>query len=363
MIIIGRDTNILMRKLKILITGGAGFVGSHLANRLYAMGHHVSVIDNLSCGFRDSLFSGIPFYQIDLADSAGIQVAKAEQVFQSHGPFQAVFHLASLISVKESCEKPELYFRNNLESLKTILELCKKFQSYNFIMASSGSIYGYQKNLLPFSEDVKPNPISPYSESKLQCEYILKSFHHDPKFTSIILRYSNVAGSALNLNNGQRTAVPYHVFHRASMTQVGIFPHNTVFGYDYPTHDGTAVRDFIHIEDLVTLNTCAMNYLLEQNSPLEIPIINAGANFPMSVLNVFNTVNSLFHSRFGQKEIHFANRRLGDPAYLVSDSQLARKILGFFPEWTNGHNITTSSVLWLQKFHQKNNSSSLEPSL
>ena len=348
-----------MRKLKILITGGAGFVGSHLANRLYGMGHHVSVVDNLSCGFRDSLFNGIRFFKIDLSYSAGIDFSEAENVFQSEGPFDAVFHLASLINVKESCDKPDLYFRNNLESLKTILELCKKFQCYNFILASSGSIYGDQKNFSPFTEDIRPNPISPYSESKLQCEYILKSFHHDPKFKSIILRYSNVAGSALNLSNGQRSAVPYHIFHRASMTQIGIFPHNTVFGSDFPTHDGTAVRDFIHVEDLVSLNTCAMNYLLEENSPAKVTILNGGANFPMSVLSVFKNVNSLFQSQFGPKEIQIAARRIGDPAYLVSDSTLARKIIRFFPEWSNGHTISTSSVLWLQKFR----SSSLEPSL
>jgi UDP-glucose 4-epimerase len=323
------------------------------------MGHHITVIDNLSCGLRESLDSRISFFNLDLADFSAPGFSRANDIFKLMGPFDAVFHLASLINVKESCEKPELYYSNNLNSLKTILELCKEFNCHNLVLASSSSVYGDQKKLVPFDEKTKPNPVSPYSESKLQCELLLKSFHHNPEFNAVILRYSNAAGSALDLKNGQRTYGPYHVFHRASMTQIGIFPHHIVYGFDYPTQDGTAVRDFIHVEDLVSMNTCAMNYLLNWKPRSKVTTINAGANFPMSVLSVFDTVNRLFLGQFGPKEIQFSARRIGDPGYLVSDSSLIKTIFKYSPRWTDAHTLATSSVLWLQKYH----SSTLEPSL
>lgn len=342
-----------MKKLNILITGGAGFVGSHLANRLLTLGHHVSVIDNLATGFKQSLFSEIRFFQVDLCD-----YAQCELVFEQSEKIDVVFHLASLINVKESCEQPEHYFQNNLTSLATILELCKKFRCSNFVLASSGSVYGHQKTFQPFSESVALKPVSPYSESKVRCEEFLKLFKGHSQFKALILRYSNVAGSALNLSNGQRTARPYHVFHRAGLNQLDNFGQHVVFGSDYPTNDGTAQRDFIHIEDLVSLNIRVMNYLLMESSPT-LCTFNAGADLPMSVLEVFNTMNSLFQGQYGQKQILFSARRLGDPAYLVSDSTLIKSVLNWMPQWTNQRLIAASSVQWLEKLR----STSLEPSL
>ncbi len=342
-----------MKKLNILITGGAGFIGSHLANRLHTMGHHVSVIDNLATGFKESLFLGIQFFQVDLCN-----FPDSDHAFQQLKKIDVVFHFASLINVKESCEQPEQYFQNNLNSLKTILELCKKYECNNFVLASSGSVYGQQKDLLPFQEGVALNPVSPYSESKVRSEEFLKLYKGHRNFKSVILRFSNVAGSALNLSNGQRTARPYHVFHQASINQVKAAGQHVVFGCDYPTVDGTAIRDFIHIEDLVSLNIRVMNHLLVVSSS-QIRTFNAGADLPMSVLEVFNTMNGLFHSQYKQKEILFSARRIGDPAYLVSDSRLIKNTYTWMPQWTTKNFIAASSVRWLEKLR----STSLEPSL
>lgn len=329
--------------LKILVTGGAGFVGSHLANRLICMGHHVSVIDNLSSGFKESLLPGVQFFNTDLCD-----FKQSEFVFQQLGQIDVIYHFASLINVKESCEHPKMYFENNMSSLATILELGHKYLCHRLVFASSGSVYGSQTVLEPFHENVVLNPMSPYSESKVRGEELLKLFKGHSQFKALILRFSNVAGSALNLSNGQRTAQPYHVFHRAGITQISPSEHHQIFGTDYATADGTAVRDFIHVEDLVNISIRSLNYLLEDTSP-KIAILNAGANYSLSVLEIFQTTNTMFKNQYQDKKILFTSRRLGDPAYLVSDSSKIMELLKWTPDWTNKINIATSTVRWLEK--------------
>jgi len=319
--------------MSVLITGGAGYIGSHMAHTLAGAGESIAIIDNLSTGVEKNMPAGVPFIKGDIADQALVA-----RIIKDHR-IDSVIHFAGSVVVPESVEKPLDYYANNTSGARNLIEACVRHGVPNFIFSSTAATYGTPK-VLPVSEDSPTVPDSPYGRSKLMTEWILQdtAAAHPIKFG--ILRYFNVAGADPKGRTGQSTPRATHLIKRACQAVTGQVPHLTIFGTDYDTPDGTGVRDYIHVSDLVDIHQCVLAYLRKGGDSL---LINCGYGRGFSVREVAAMVERVS----GQKlKIELAPRRPGDMASVIANTAKLSQILNWKPRYADLETIVSTALAW-----------------
>lgn len=321
--------------MKILVVGGAGYIGSHMVKMLLAEGHEVVTFDNLSSGHRDAVLGG-EFVLGDLADQAAIDAA-----FTQHRP-EAVMHFASFIQVGESVRKPDMYYRNNFSNTLNLLDAMVAHGVKHFIFSSTAAVFG-EPDYVPIDEAHPNRPVNPYGRSKWMVEQVLADYDLAFGLKSVCLRYFNAAGADPEGLLGERHDPETHLIPLILQAASGRKDNIQVFGRDYDTPDGTCIRDYIHIVDLCAAHALAISYLRNGGVSERFNLGN-GAGF--SVQQVIDTVEKVTGHTVCVID---APRRAGDPARLVADSTRARAQLGWQPVFADIETIVAHAWTWEQK--------------
>ncbi|QZD93658.1 UDP-glucose 4-epimerase GalE [Qipengyuania xiapuensis] len=321
-------------KVPVLVTGGAGYIGSHAVLALKDAGWPVAVIDNLSTGFAFAVPEGVPLYEGDIADAELLG-----RIFSEQGT-RAIMHFAGSIIVPESVEQPLKYYENNTVKSRALIEAAVKGGVEHFIFSSTAATYGVPESS-PISEDSPRSPINPYGWSKLMTEQMLADASAAHGFNFCALRYFNVAGADPEARSGQSTAGATHLIKVACEAATGKRDGVSVFGTDYDTPDGTGVRDYIHVSDLASAHVLALEALIGQ--PDRSLTMNCGYGKGFSVLEVLDAVDRVTNSKI---ERRMEPRRAGDPAELVSDPSRIRATLPWKPEHDDLGEIITHALQW-----------------
>ncbi|MDF7674763.1 UDP-glucose 4-epimerase GalE [Acetobacteraceae bacterium ESL0709] len=318
--------------MRFLITGGAGYIGSHVAQRLLDTGHDVVILDNLSTGHKDAIPPEAEFYDIDLADGQ----ATAQCV--SCGPWDAVMHFAALSLVGVSMERPYEYLRSNAVTSLNLIEACAKYGVKRFVFSSTAALFG-GKNLPPVIPDTAPvEPASPYGESKLIVERALKWADRIHGMRSACLRYFNAAGADPEGRLGEDHRPETHLIPLAIDALLGRRSSLKLFGNDYPTKDGTCVRDYIHVTDLADAHIYVVSKLDKESVTY-----NLGNGKGFSNLEVIEALERVSGKKLPWS---WAPRRMGDPASLVADSSRFRADLGWNPLYSDIDSIVETALRW-----------------
>ena len=321
---------------KILVTGGAGYIGSHVVKALGEQGYEVLVFDNLSTGNEWAVLYG-RLVKGELADREAI-----DRVLTEFNP-DAVIHFAASIVVSESVAEPLKYYRNNTAIALNLLEALQAHGISRFIFSSTAAVYGIPQ-VIPVTEQTPLAPINPYGTSKMMTELLLRDLAEaDRSFRYVALRYFNVAGADAGNRIGQAYKNPTHLITRALKTASGTYPELQVFGADYATPDGTCIRDFIHVDDLASAHLLALEHLLAEG---ESALFNCGYGRGYSVREVLAAAKKITGVDFTVTE---AERREGDPPALVADSSLLQSTLGWRPRFDDLEYIIRTSWAWEQK--------------
>ena len=323
----------------ILVVGGAGYIGAHTCKALAAAGYTPVTYDNLSTGHTEFVRWG-PFIQADIGDTA-----KVSDTCRAYG-IAAAIHFAADAIVAESVAEPAKYYRNNVSGTLSLLEGLRAAGVRNIVFSSSCAVYGAPKDQ-PIIEDTAPNPVNPYGMSKLMVERILSDYERAYQMRWIALRYFNACGADPDGEIGERRTNETHLIPRAMMWLQGHINEFRVFGTDYPTQDGTAVRDYIHVSDLAQGHILALRQLCAQG---QSGLFNLGTGFGYSVKEVLDEISRAANSKI--PAISDA-RRPGDPPVLVCDPARARNQLGFKPTSSELSNIVDTAWRWHQKAHPK----------
>lgn len=318
--------------MTILVTGGAGYIGSHVVRQLGERGERVVVLDNLSTGFRSAIMSGL----LVVGDTGDRELVS--RVLKEHG-IETVMHFAAHTIVPESVSNPLKYYSNNTCSTRNLLQCCEAAGVKHFVFSSTAAVYGIPEGGVA-AEDSPTQPINPYGTSKLMSEWMLRDLSHASALRHVVLRYFNVAGSDPGGRIGQSTINGTLLTKVACETAVGKRPHVSIFGTDYPTPDGTGVRDYIHVEDLASAHVKALEYLRAGG---ESRTLNCGYGHGYSVREVISTVNALNGEPIKTLE---GPRRAGDPPSLVARAQRVREILGWQPQFDDISVIVKSQLAW-----------------
>lgn len=325
-------------KKQILVTGGAGYIGSHTVKQLGEAGYDPIVYDNLSTGASSAVTYGKLAF-CELADRQ--QLA---QVFSEYN-FDAVLHFAASISVPDSIVKPLDYYSNNTANTLNLLHCCQQFGVNKLIFSSTAAVYG-QPEVNPITEDTTPQPLNPYGSSKLMSERIIRDYAVASKLRYVILRYFNVAGAEVGGTLGQTGKKASHLIKVACDAALGQRPHVGIFGTDFDTPDGTGIRDYIHVDDLARAHVDALSYLHSQRHPSQI--LNCGYGQGYSVREVIEKVKQISGVDFTVIE---AERRAGDPACVIAASERITKILGWQPRFNNLDPIVRTALDWEKKLN------------
>lgn len=320
--------------MKILVTGGAGYIGSFTVKALKKAGFTPIVFDSLETGHRKAI-PGIKIYQGNLQKD----LVLLDKVFKKEKP-QGVVHFAAYIEVGESVLNPEKYFYNNVLGTLNLLQVMLKHQVLKIVFSSTAAVYGEPKKV-PIDENSPKNPTNPYGESKLMVEKILRWYGGAYGLSSVTLRYFNAAGASLDGNFGQDYPKPTHLITRACLAALGKIPEFQIFGDDYPTPDGTCIRDYIHVLDLAEAHVCALNFL--QKSPADFYYFNVGTGRGFSVKEVVEMVKKVSGVDFSSP---VGPRRPGDPAQLVAKAEKIKKILGWTPKFSDLEIIVETAWKW-----------------
>lgn len=325
-------------KENILVTGGAGYIGSHVVRDLGEAGYRPVVYDNLSTGNREHVLCGT-FVKGDLKETALL----ARIIRDYH--IKSVLHFAAYIVVEESVRNPFKYYENNSLNSYKLIKTCLANGVKHFVFSSSAAVYGIPERV-PIAETSPLRPINPYGKSKLFIEMLLQDIHSvRPDFNFIALRYFNVAGADKMGRIGQKYKKPTHLITLALKSALGQFPVLKIFGTDYPSEDGTAVRDYIHIDDLAEAHLLALRYLREEKKS---GIFNCGYGSGYSVRQVVDTVKEVTGIDF---PVQNAPRRAGDPPVLIADSRLVQQETGWRPRYNDLTNIIRSAWEWEKKMN------------
>lgn len=324
----------------ILITGGAGYIGSHAVLAFREAGRDVVVVDNLSTGLRAAVPDGVPFVVGDVGDQSCVT-----DVIQRYG-IGAVVHFAGSIVVPESVADPLEYYRNNTASSRTLIQACVEGGVSRFIFSSSAAVYGVPARV-PVAEDAPTLPINPYGTSKLMTEWMLRDAYAAHGLTFAALRYFNVAGADPAGRTGQSTANATHLIKIACEAAVGKRPFIEVYGDDYDTPDGTCVRDYIHVTDLAAAHVAALARL--QADPTSL-VLNCGYGGGYSVREVLRAVESAMGQRL---DVRTAARRPGDPPELVADASAIGERLAWAPRFDSLKVMTESALDWERKLARR----------
>jgi len=308
--------------MKVLVVGGAGYIGSHTTYELIRAGHEVVVFDNLSTGTRSSVHPQAKFELGDIRCKDDItRVLEAEA--RSGNPIDVAMHFAAKLIVPESLSQPLAYYENNVEGLRTMLEALVECGVRNVVFSSTAAVYGE-----PVSpecrEDDPTEPINPYGETKLACEKMIRWVAAAHGLNYCILRYFNVAGADDSLEIGLDKDQLTHLIPLVMQTALGLRDRLSIFGSDYDTPDGTCIRDYIHVTDLAQAHILGAGYIMENNSSL---LANLGSGTGFSVRQVVDAALELFDVPY-----EYAARRAGDPAKLIANIERARTVLGWEPQ-------------------------------
>lgn len=324
----------------ILVTGGAGYIGSHTCRQLIDAGHRVVVVDNLYSGHRWALPDAAVFVEGDIADAALMH-----DTLRAHD-VRAVIHFAGHIVVPESVADPLKYYRNNTLGSLALIQACLATGVNEFIFSSSAAVYGIPQQL-PAREDTPTAPINPYGWSKLMTEWMLRDVAAaTPEFRYVALRYFNVAGASLDGALGQATPEATHLIKVACEAACGQRPGVTIHGTDYATPDGTCIRDYIHVEDLARAHLDALDYL-EHGGAAQV--LNCGYGHGFSVRAVLDAVRAVSGVAFPVTE---GPRRAGDPPVLIADAARIRAVLGWQPRHEDLRVICETAFQWEQRYQQ-----------
>lgn len=322
--------------MTVLVTGGAGYIGSHMAHALVDAGECVVVLDNLSTGLREAVPLGVPLIAGDIGDRQLV-----DKLIADYG-VEAILHFAGSTVVPESISKPLDYYRNNTVSSRTLIEAAVQCGVRHFIFSSTAAVYGNPESI-PVTEDMPTQPMSPYGRSKLMTEWILKDVAAAQPLGYVILRYFNVAGADPKLRTGQSTPQATHLIKVAAQTAMGLRPKIEIYGSDYSTPDGTCVRDYIHVTDLVAAHSQALHYLRDGGAGTTL---NCGYGHGFSVREVINTVKRISKIDF---PVELAPRRAGDPAQVVASAARVRDLLGWRPRFDDLDLIVAHALAWEKK--------------
>jgi UDP-glucose 4-epimerase len=325
--------------MKIFITGGAGYIGSHVVKLLGDQGCDIVVFDNLSTGHDWAVLSG-KLFQGDLENKAVI-----DEVLKSFKP-DAVIHFAASIQVEESMRMPLKYYRNNVINTVNLLEAMIANKVRYFIYSSTAAVYGIPEKM-PVSESAPLNPINPYGASKVMIEKMLKDLSMAADLKYIALRYFNVAGADPGGGIGQAYKEATHLITRALKTAKGDYKKLSIYGTDYPTPDGTCVRDYIHVGDLASAHLLALTHLMDEG---ECESMNCGYGHGFSVKEVVNAARKVTGIYFPAEE---APKRAGDPPALVADSTRLRSVTGWTPKYDDLEFIIKTAWDWEKKLPLK----------
>lgn len=319
--------------MSYIVLGGAGYIGSHAVNKLIENNYDVIVVDNLQSGHEEAINSKAKFYKGDIRDKNFLSdVFKKENI-------DGVFHFAANSIVGESMKEPLMYFNNNVYGMQILLEVMNENNVNKIVFSSTAATYGEPKQV-PITEDMETCPTNTYGETKLTMEKMMKWCDKAYGMKYVALRYFNVAGAEDDGSIGEDHNPETHLIPIVLQTALGKRDHITIFGEDYDTEDGTCVRDYVHVVDLVEAHILAMKYLTHGG---ESNTFNLGSSQGFSVKEIVETARKVTNKDI--KAI-IGERRTGDPSKLIASSDKARKILGWNPTRTNIENIIKDAWLW-----------------
>jgi UDP-glucose 4-epimerase len=325
--------------MKVLVTGGAGYIGSHMVRTLGEKGHEVVVYDNLSTGYRESVLHG-RLLVADLADAVTLDALFAKE------KFDAVAHFAAHIVVDESVREPIKYYRNNFVNALTLIETCLRHKVDRFIFSSTAAVYGIPERV-PVTEAALLLPINPYGASKRMVEQVLQDVSHASGLRYVALRYFNVAGADPESRIGQKYKDATHLITVSLRAALGLRKELNIFGTDYETPDGTCIRDYIHVDDLIEAHILALDHLSRGGTSR---VFNCGYGHGYSVREVVEEVKRVTGIDFPVQE---TGRRDGDPPALVADSLLIRQEFGWKPRYDDLAFIIKTAWDWETRLHGK----------
>ena len=322
--------------MTVLVTGGAGYIGSHMVLELADAGEPIVVLDNLSTGLSWAVPEGVPLIVGDTGDQALLR-----RLIPEHG-IEAIVHFAASAVVPDSMRDPLAYYRNNTVNTRALIECAVKQGVRHFIFSSTCAVYGNPAEI-PVTEDLPTQPVSPYGWSKLMSEIMLRDSGRAHDLRYAILRYFNVAGADPRGRSGQSTRNATHLIKVAVETALGLRRKLEVFGTDYATPDGTCIRDYIHVADLTRAHSDVLRHLRSGGPSLTL---NLGYRHGFSVLEVIEAVKRASGVDF---KVDIAGRRPGDPARIVADCRKARATLGWQPRFDNLSTIVGHALAWERK--------------
>lgn len=320
---------------KIFVTGGAGYIGSHVVRQLGEAGYEVVVYDNCSTGVPSAVLSG----ELAIGDLADTECLY--RTFARHN-FEAVLHFAASTVVPESVAHPLDYYANNTRNTLNLLRCCQVFGVDKFVFSSTAAVYG-EPQTNPVWESAPMMPINPYARSKLMSEWMIRDYGAASGMRYVILRYFNVAGADPAGRIGQFSPQATHLIKVACETALGRRESVTIFGTDFPTPDGTGIRDYIHVEDLAAAHELALRYLAGGGNS---QVLNCGYGRGYSVREVLDCVKAVSGIDFPIVE---ADRRKGDPACVVAGAKLIREVLAWMPKYDDLGTIVETALAWDKK--------------
>lgn len=319
--------------MAVLVLGGAGYIGSHAVDQLVDRGYQVAVVDNLQTGHQESIPENVHFYEGDIRDKAFLS-----QVFEKE-TIEGVMHFAANSQVGESMREPLLYFNNNVQGTQVTLEVMQQYGVKNIVFSSSAATYG-EPTEIPIIETAETHPESPYGETKLMMEKMLKWCDQAYGMRFVALRYFNVAGAKWNGSIGEDHDPETHLVPLILQTALGQREELAIFGDDYATPDGTCIRDYVHVVDLIDAHILALEYLKAGN---ESNIFNLGSSTGFSVKEMVETARQVTGKEIPAK---VEPRRAGDPSTLIASSKKAQTILGWNPKFPDVKDIISSAWQW-----------------
>ncbi|MBR4151481.1 MAG: UDP-glucose 4-epimerase GalE [Selenomonadaceae bacterium] len=319
--------------MAILVCGGAGYIGSHTVRQLLAAGEEVIIADNLSKGHRAAINPSVKFYECDIRDKDALKKIFAEN------KIEAVFHFAAYIEAGESVILPLKYFNNNVYGMQILLEAMTECGVDKIIFSSTAAVYG-EPEKIPISEDDATIPVNPYGDSKLIMEMMMKRVSAAQGVRYVSLRYFNASGAIEDGSIGEDHHPETHLIPLVLQVPLGKRDHITIFGDDYPTPDGTCIRDYIHVLDLADAHICALNYLRGGG---ESNFFNLGSGKGFSVKEIIDATEKVTGQEI-KKEL--GARRPGDPARLIASSDKAKRILKWTPQFDNVEKIIATAWNW-----------------
>lgn len=321
--------------MSVLVTGGAGYIGSHVVSLLGEAGKDIIILDNLSTGRPENILYGKLIIG-DLRDQALL-----DEVF-SQNKIEAVLHFAGSIVVPESVENPTLYYQNNTENSAALIKTCIKHQVKKFIFSSTAAVYGMPESGVA-SEETPTNPINPYGRSKLMTEWMLQDVSNAHDFSYVALRYFNVAGASKTGKIGQSTPRATHLLKTAAEVATKKRTGMSIFGTDYNTKDGTCIRDYIHVDDLAQAHLDALSFLDKGGKS---QVLNCGYGHGFTVKEVIGTVENYTGDKLA---VEMGPRRAGDAVELISKAEKIKTVLGWAPKYNDLSYIVKTAVEWEKK--------------